>query len=188
MLAGYAMTPADKTSTASTLDDQIDSDATIVSSYPRISVPAMSWGETNNSYDIGFAPVVSLGDRVWIDTDKDEVQDAGEAGLAGVTVTLTYADGSPVYDVAGNLVSTAVTDANGNYSFTNLLTAPAGTYKVTMTTPAGYAATTPITDTSLALTTAGSSDLTLDFGVVPKVSAILTPTGSRIRANRALRV
>ena len=169
-LQNYAMTSANKSASASLLDDEIDSDATLVSGFPRITVPAMEWGQTNMSYDIGFAPVVSIGDRVWLDTDRDAVQDVGEVGLAGVTVTLTYADGSPVYDASGNLVTTAVTDSNGNYLFPNLLTAPAGTYKVTMTTPSGYGRTTPVSDTSLALTTAGASDLTLDFGVAPAVS------------------
>ena len=170
LLQNYAMTSANKSSSTSSLDDEIDSDASLVSGYPRISIPALEWGRSNMSYDIGFAPVVSIGDRVWVDTDRDAVQDVGEVGLAGVTVTLTYADGSPVYDASGNLVTTAVTDSNGNYLFPNLLTAPAGTYKVTMTTPAGYGRTTPISDTSLALTTAGASDLTLDFGVAPAVS------------------
>jgi hypothetical protein len=169
-LQNYALTAPNKSDSASSLDDEIDSDASLVSGYPRITVPAMEWGQSNMSYDIGFAPVVSIGDRVWLDTDRDAVQDVGEVGLAGVTVTLTYADGSPVYDASGNLVTTAVTDSNGNYLFPNLLTAPAGTYKVTMTTPSGYGRTTPISDTSLALTTAGASDLTLDFGVAPAVS------------------
>ena len=55
------------------------------------------------------------------------MQDAGEAGLAGVTVTL--------YDGAGAVVATTSTDTNGYYSFTGLA---AGTYQVGFTPLAGY--------------------------------------------------
>jgi uncharacterized repeat protein (TIGR01451 family) len=56
--------------------------------------------------------------------------DAGEAAIAGVTLTLTGADAN------GTLVSrTAVTDNSGAYSFGDLLQ---GTYTITETQPAGY--------------------------------------------------
>ena len=50
---------------------------------------------------------IELGNRVWEDTDLDGVQDAGEAGLAGVEVTLTCTG-------AGINVTTA-TDGSGDY-------------------------------------------------------------------------
>ncbi|MFM7627180.1 MAG: SdrD B-like domain-containing protein, partial [Gammaproteobacteria bacterium] len=54
------------------------------------------------------------------------VRDAGEAGITGVTVTLTGTD------AAGGAVNrTATTDASGNYSFDDLLEAGAGGYTVT---------------------------------------------------------
>ena len=54
------------------------------------------------------------------------IRDAGEAGIAGVTVTLTGTD------AAGGAVNrTATTDANGDYSFDDLLAAGAGGYTVT---------------------------------------------------------
>ena len=62
----------------------------------------------------------SIGDRAWIDLDGDGVQDAGEPGLPGVTVTLK--------DATGAVVATTKTDANGNYLFTDV--AP-GDYTVT---------------------------------------------------------
>ncbi|MEL6656096.1 MAG: SdrD B-like domain-containing protein [Bacteroidota bacterium] len=72
-----------------------------------------------------------VGDFAWIDEDCDGVQDPGEAGLAGITVTLTGTDmnGNPV-------TATTVTDENGAYLFTNL---PAGfNYKVTFSLPDGF--------------------------------------------------
>ncbi|MDY7092237.1 MAG: SdrD B-like domain-containing protein, partial [Acidobacteriota bacterium] len=50
-----------------------------------------------------------LGDRVWMDLDGNGVQDAGEPGIEGVELELLDSDG----DVLG----TAVTDADGLYTF-----------------------------------------------------------------------
>ena len=62
--------------------------------------------------------------------NNNGAMDAGEAAIAGVTLTLTGTDanGAPVS-------RTAVTDANGAYSFGDLLQ---GTYTITETQPAGY--------------------------------------------------
>ncbi|MBK9462535.1 MAG: carboxypeptidase regulatory-like domain-containing protein [Sphingobacteriales bacterium] len=62
-----------------------------------------------------------------MDTNGDGIQDAGEPGVSGVTVTL--------YDANGDVLATTTTDASGAYSFTNL---PPDTYQVGFTLPAGY--------------------------------------------------
>lgn len=64
----------------------------------------------------------TVGDRVWEDTDKNGLQDEGEPGIPGWPVRLvgTDLDGNPV-DLS------TVTDANGNYRFTELAS---GSYKV----------------------------------------------------------
>ncbi len=72
-----------------------------------------------------------IGDRVWEDTNGNGQQDAGEAGIAGVTVVLKDAQGNPV--------ATTTTDGSGNYSFT----VDPGTYVVSVATPTGYSVTTP---------------------------------------------
>ena len=179
-LAGYGLTRVDATTSVATdAENLIDSDASMVSGYPRISVPALSPGGNDSSFDFGFAPTVSVGNLVWLDADRDGVQDSGESGIAGVTMTITKADGTAVTDVFGNPVTTTTTDANGNYVFSNL---PVGQYKVTATTPSDLVATvdgkgTSSTDsstgtaTSALLSTAGASDTTLDFGfMTPAVS------------------
>ncbi len=67
-----------------------------------------------------------IGDFVWIDTDKDGIQDDGEVGLANVEVNL--------YDNQEYLVATTATDTAGYYSFT--VAAP-GMYYVEFVAPEG---------------------------------------------------
>lgn len=108
-------------------------------------------------------PTGKLGDFVWYDIDGNGIQDSGEPGIAGVTVTL-----------GGDASATTTTDANGAYLFTGLA---AGSYTVTAGTPAGYTpspsnqGSDPATDSngspaSATLATYSSEDLTLDFGFV----------------------
>ncbi|HWL41751.1 MAG TPA: SdrD B-like domain-containing protein, partial [Ilumatobacter sp.] len=67
-------------------------------------------GDRDPTLDFGFVlPAVSVGDYVWVDTDRDGIQDPGEPGIPGVTLTLTGPDGEPVTDVFGNPVEPAVT-------------------------------------------------------------------------------
>ncbi len=69
----------------------------------------------------------TIGNRVWQDTSKDGIQDAGEPGLAGVNVTLFTSD-----NVA---VATAVTDSQGFYLFEDVLP---GAYYVQVDALPGY--------------------------------------------------
>ena len=57
-----------------------------------------------------------IGDTVWHDTNRNGLQDNGEAGIPGVVVELLDGNGQPVHDIDGNPI-TAVTDAQGHYSF-----------------------------------------------------------------------
>ena len=69
---------------------------------------------------------------MWNDANGNGVQDAGEDGINGVTVQLV--------DSAGNLIASAITAGDGNYSFSYL----AGSYSVNVvpaTLPAGVAPT-----------------------------------------------
>ena len=70
----------------------------------------------------------ALGDYVWDDVNANGIQDAGESGIQGVTVTL--------YDSTQTAIGTATTDASGLYHFTGLA---AGTYYVGFGLPGGYA-------------------------------------------------
>ncbi|MCK1234272.1 MSCRAMM family adhesin SdrC, partial [Streptococcus uberis] len=74
-------TPNGYTPTRSnTGDDTKDSDGQVV----KVTVD----GSDNPTIDSGFVKEVhTIGDTVWEDTNKDGIQDAGEPGIPGVTVT-----------------------------------------------------------------------------------------------------
>ncbi|WP_319942133.1 SdrD B-like domain-containing protein, partial [Portibacter marinus] len=61
----------------------------------------VSSGQVNNDIDAGYSFVASIGDYVWLDADADGIQDDGEEGIGGVTVSLTDENGNPVEDVDG---------------------------------------------------------------------------------------
>ena len=71
-----------------------------------------------------------LGDRVWLDSDADGIQDTGENGFPNVTVEL-YTNGS----CSGSPVQTTTTNNDGLYVFAGLTP---GTYSVRFVAPSGY--------------------------------------------------
>jgi hypothetical protein len=84
-------------------------------------------GETDLSLDAGFFRPGTIGDFVFDDIDADGIQDAGESGISGATVTLL--------DGQGNIIRTTTTNGVGFYQFTNLTP---GDYVVEFTTPNGF--------------------------------------------------
>lgn len=80
----------------------------------------------------------SIGDRVWVDSNADGVQDVGEPGIPGVTVTL--------HDAAGGQIASTVTGADGAYLFDGY---HSGTYSVRVdasTVPPQYGITYDLDD------------------------------------------
>jgi uncharacterized repeat protein (TIGR01451 family) len=86
-------------------------------------------GAADDTLDFGYRPLRALGDRVWLDADRDGTQDAGEAPLPGVTVRLL--------DGTGAVLATTVTDTDGTWRFDLL---EPGTYRVELELPAADAA------------------------------------------------
>lgn len=124
----------------------------------RTASVTLASGETNLNLDAGLiqaAPIgQNVGDYVWLDTDKDGIQDAGEDGIAGVTVTL--------YDAAGKAIATTVTDGTGKYNFPNV---PAGSYTVGFTPPIGLVGTTQTSGTATGSDMSASTFKTAPFTV-----------------------
>ena len=108
-------------------NDAVDSDVDVTTG--KTVATTLVAGENDMTWDAGIycKPSASIGDRVWEDMNYNGIQDAGEAGIKGVTVKLLNG--------AGAVVATTTTDANGSYLFGNL---DAGSYKVQLVTPTGY--------------------------------------------------
>ncbi|HEX9765675.1 MAG TPA: SdrD B-like domain-containing protein [Nitriliruptorales bacterium] len=119
-------------------------------------------GQTRDDVDAGLYVPVSIGDRVWDDLDGDGVQDAGEPGLAGVSLSLSGPNGFSASTTSAD--GTGVL-ALGGYEFSGL--AP-GDYTLTVTVPAGRAlsptgAGTPATDSDPDVVT-GQAGVTVTSG------------------------
>jgi len=183
--AGHLVTAPDSIN-----DDTLDSDADPTTGQTSSTGP-LADGEEDLSLDMGIFQPASLGDTVWEDLNGDGVQDAGEPGMAGVTVTLYNADGTPATDLNGNPM-TMTTDANGNYQFDNLLP---GDYYVEFTAPAGYdpspqdsggndsedSDADPITgQTAVTSLTSGENDTTWDAGFYPTPPPDGVSVGNRV--------
>jgi SdrD B-like domain len=119
---------------------------------------------TNITYDFGFFQPASLGDRVWRDDNSNGIQDAGEVGVAGVTVTLLNA--------SGQVVATTTTDASGNYKFSNLTP---GDYTVRITPPANY--------TLSAKDQGGNDNTDSDFDPITSTTGTVTLTAGQNRTD-----
>ena len=89
----------------------------------------LSGGESGTDYNFGELLPGEISGQVHVDQDGDCVYDPGdgERPLANVTLELLNAD--------GDVVATTKTDAQGNYSFTDLIP---GEYSVRQQQPDGY--------------------------------------------------
>ncbi len=184
---GFKLTPVTTTIAPSTT---APSTTTIV---PTTTVAPNSSTTSTSPAQIQNTIKVSVGDYVWLDVDRDGVQDVNEKGISGVVLSIRKADGSPVYNVDGKLVTSTKTNKNGRYSFDNL---PPGQYKVTVVDPAGYAPTLPksVSDAgvdssrgselSVVLTTDGQRDPTLDFGFYKPASNESVEVGNYVWKDR----
>jgi len=79
-------------------------------------------------------PLGAIGDYVWNDYNRDNVQDSIEVGIPSARVTL--------YDSSLNALESTTTDADGKYLFSNLY---AGDYIVEFNVFDGYRFSTPVT-------------------------------------------
>ncbi len=157
------------------LDTQVNGffQTTQLAAATRPAEPVTIKDANEPDHDFGYfsAPLDSpltgaIGDRVWLDENGDGVQDAGEAGIPNLTVTLTGKDNK-----GSTVTLTTVTDANGGYIFSGLPPSDAGGYTITVTPPAGLnptydedRASVTADNTTKVVLAAGVEHLTADFG------------------------
>ena len=86
---------------------------------PPTDLTVLVQGKNNGLGDLELfcdeAPL-EIGDRVWLDSNRNGIQDGGESPLAGVRVKLYAPDMT--------LLGTAVTNADGNYYFSSAASGP----------------------------------------------------------------
>ncbi len=114
--------------------------------------------------------LASIGDYVWEDVNGNGIQEPGEQGMEGVTVTL--------YDaVSSNMVATTSTSDSGAYLFTGI---PAGTYFVGFANlPLGYQFTVANQGADDAVDSDANSatGLTVSFALVPGANDLTRDAG-----------
>jgi uncharacterized repeat protein (TIGR01451 family)/fimbrial isopeptide formation D2 family protein len=152
-------------------DDTADSDADVVTG--RTIPVALESGEYDPTWDAGFYAVASLGNFVWLDANRNGVQDGGsETGIPEVVVHLL---------TNGTIVASTTTDVNGAYAFTNLVP---GDYAVEFVAPPGFELTlqdvggdgadsdaNPATGRTIVTTlVSGENDPTWDAGLFQRAS------------------
>jgi hypothetical protein len=152
-------------------DDAKDSD--VDTSTGITATTTLVSGENDLSWDAGiYQTKARIGDTVWEDNNYNGIQDAGEAGIAGVSVKLLNS--------LGTVLKTTTTDASGKYYFD----VDAGSYKVQVVKPTGYYITkqdqgaNDAVDsdinasgvTGLYTVTTGQQNLTIDAGLYRKAS------------------
>ena len=119
---------------------------------------------------------IMLGNRVWLDANRNGMQDPGEGGVSGMCVNL--------YDASGKLLQRAATDSNGYYGFN----VKPGQYSVEFARILGYDFTQPSAGEEAADSDAdpasgrvkvniSADDLSVDAGLVPSTTAT-APTGA----------
>lgn len=147
-------------------DDTVDSD--VNQSNGRSEPFTLAAGQTITDIDAGIEPG-SLGDRVSLDWNENGLQDAGEPGVAGITVNLK--------DISDNTVASTVTDSSGFYDFSGVTPSQ---YTVNFVLPAGmsFAAQDSGSDDTIdfdmdsngdvsVTVISGQSDQSIDAGIIP---------------------
>lgn len=95
-----------------------------------VSSIRLSTGTLGTHYDFGELLPPSLAGFVYVDANNNGIKDAGEAGIAGVALSLTGMD-----DLGASVSLVQTTAADGSYRFQNLRP---GAYVVAETQPANY--------------------------------------------------
>lgn len=145
---------------------------------PGATVITLASNSSTTSFlaaDAGYSPSTdfAIGNRVWHDRDGDNVQDGGEVGLSGVTVTVTRTAAGPCFSPA----CTVTTDEAGFWIVTGLTN---GSYTVAASgLPRDFLVTATLPTQTIASADIMSADLGYRYkhgGTAAELAA--TPTGT----------
>ena len=129
------------------------------------------------------------GDFVWLDINKDGIQDVGELGVSGVKVELYKDNGDGIPNKTTDaLVGFTVTDGSGNYLFSSL---QPGDYFAVFYPPSGYAVSPSLAGTDRSKDSEGiittvthldaqEIDLNWDLGIYPSTTCDVKITNTTV--------
>lgn len=87
--------------------------------FRTVTVPSSA---TVTGVNLGLTQrIASLTGRVFMDQNSNGIQDSGEIGVGGVTVTLTWYGPDNIFGTADDQVFTQLTNSSGQYNFTQLV-------------------------------------------------------------------
>ena len=153
--------------------DTIDSDVNPATG--KTQIVTLVAGENNTTLDAGVSQPASLGDRLWVDTNGDGIQNDGATGLIGQTVTLIGGGADGLIATAGdNTTTSTTTGVDGAYQFTGLT--PGAEYQVQFAKPSGYSFTVKDASGNTLDATDSDADATGKSQIVTLTSGQYTPT------------
>ena len=109
--SGYRV--SEQNVTANGTDDTNDSD--VNASTMRTAATTLISDENDTTWDMGIYKPASIGDRIWLDTNADGVQNAGESNFIDANVTVT------LHDVTTGTTVGSITTDTGSYEFAGLI-------------------------------------------------------------------
>ena len=109
-------------------EDELDSDIESLVTLSTGNIK-LKFQEKRTDIDIGLNKFAELGDYIWIDENKNGVQDDEEGGIENVHLSLLEQPGN------NNNKYSTYSDENGNYSFKRI---QPGNYYMKVDLPAGY--------------------------------------------------
>ena len=132
----------------------------LTASVAQLTLPG---GFSNLDQDFGYVIRSSLSGTVWLDEDLDGILDIEETGITGVQVELI---------LGGAVVATTVADANGNYSFADILPGEYTVNVIDTTLPPGLQNTAGANgvDPRLVSVESGVAVDNIDFGYIPNTN------------------
>lgn len=125
MPSDYVLSPR-KTGTDDTVDSNPDPETLLTDDITLVSNDVVS------TIDAGFYRLVRIGNYVWLDKNKDGIQDDSEEGVSDIKVNLVLSDDTTLE---------TLTDENGFYEFNDLRP---GDYTVVFTAPQNHKFTKPL--------------------------------------------
>ena len=141
-----------------TVEEELESGYAQTSSPSSYTVVTTS-GHAVSGLSFGVFQLATISGELFDDANQDGTLDDGESGLAGWTINLLNA--------SGNVVTSATTDANGNYVLSGV---GPGSYTIQGVLEAGFIQTAPSTSSINIISSSGAQYPNENLGVFKAVS------------------